>query len=372
MRQCFADASTRQVDSRAERRRAERRVEGRSFASYPPFRLSVVAGFGTFLRAWRPAHLDAWRNKPILWSHMSIRSTARAIRAQPTVNAALLAPFRLARRLGVGLPHQVYSHLPFHGPFQVECDEGRSFRMMSHGHQLENGIYWRGLRGYEPETLGVWTALSASSSVVLDIGANTGLFALIAASAPTRPNVHAFEPVPRIANLLRANVDLNPQYSIQVHECAAGSRSGSLPIHDPGGDNAYSASLNPDFLSSARKSVYSVPVVAVDDVMASDQQVDLIKLDVEGFEHEALAGMERTLTRWRPVLIMEALGGPDAGGADAQADPFARLGYRTFHLGANGPEDAASRAGDLAHRNLLRVPSERADVLLALVRRALR
>src|SRR5262249_58762655 len=67
----------------------------------------------------------------------------------------------------------------------------------------------QGVFGYEPECMQVFLRLLANTRFFVDVGANTGLYALVAAIQDPARRVVAFEPVPEIHDMLRANIALN-------------------------------------------------------------------------------------------------------------------------------------------------------------------
>lgn len=280
------------------------------------------------------------------------RKAFRAVRETRMGRSAMLAPFQAARRCGLPVPFRIYRHLHYRGPFSVQVRAGCSFRMYARAHALENGLYWEGMRGHEPETLTAWASLAQMSRVILDVGANTGLFALIAAAVSPAATVHAFEPLARIAQRLAENVALNPGFQVAVHQLAVGGANELLPIYDPGGDNCYSASLDADFLVGAKKESYVVPVVTLDQFAADKRlsAMDLVKIDVEGYEEPALAGMMGSIDRFRPVIVLEVI---DRGRTRQNLDRILASGYRLREI----EQEGASGAGDA--RNVLLVPDER-------------
>ena len=78
-------------------------------------------------------------------------------------------------------PHSFYKHLHFTGVFIVSIDKTHFFKINHYGFQLENEIFWRGIpKGWETFSISLWIALCKDASVIIDIGANTGIYALIA------------------------------------------------------------------------------------------------------------------------------------------------------------------------------------------------
>src|SRR3989344_7628491 len=102
-------------------------------------------------------------------------------------------------------PAFIYQHLYFRGAFKARVG-GLSFKMMHYGHLLENKLFWE---DFESQTLEVWSKLAEESSVVLDIGANTGPYALVAKAANSRAQVFAFEPFHGAYEKLVKNCELN-------------------------------------------------------------------------------------------------------------------------------------------------------------------
>lgn len=278
--------------------------------------------------------------------------------------SALRAPFMALRASGVALPFRLYQHLPYRGVFEMRLPRAASFRLRAHGHVIENCLFWGGLDGYEPETFLLWTHLSRGARVVLDIGANTGVFSLLAAAHAPGAYVHAFEPVPRIADLLRGNVALNSALRISVHQVAIGESSGTADLFDPGGDNCYSASLSSSFLPG-RKTVQSVRVATVDEFVndAEVRDIDLMKIDVEGYEAEALAGAMGTISKYRPAIIIEIL--PSASERLlGTLEELRAASYDLFWIGpslslARWDRTTSSTDGARYGRNVLMNPSER-------------
>src|SRR4051812_23753460 len=87
-------------------------------------------------------------------------------------------------RATMPLPRSLYQHLHFEGPFTCLVEPGRSFRIHSSGMIVENDLFWSGYgQSWEATSLRLWARLCRDRvGLILDIGANTGVYSLAAAS----------------------------------------------------------------------------------------------------------------------------------------------------------------------------------------------
>ena len=238
-----------------------------------------------------------------------------------------MAIYRLLKLLSV--PQSWHQHLQVNGWITIPT-KGERFRMFSEGDILENAIFWsRDGRGEDSISFQVWDNIAAiSDGTILDIGANTGLFALIAKTARRDATVIAFEPVRRIAEKLLRNIRGN-NYSIAVIEKAVSDQNGNATFHDSADPtattNAYSASLEDSF--SVNDHSYQVDVVALDTLIPIDQRISLMKIDVEMHEVSAIRGMLGIIERDKPSLLIEILNESIATDVTILLKPF---GYQFF------------------------------------------
>lgn len=172
------------------------------------------------------------------------------------------------------------------------------------------------LRGnlHEPETTRFIENSVESGQTAIDIGANVGYFTLLFAKAVgPKGTVHAFEPNPTLAKILRYNVRLNNYRNVIVNEKAVSDKSGiarfyvDQQIHER-------SSLNPRRGSR----IIDVDVIKLDDYFEkSESTIDWIKLDVEGHESKALAGMKQIFNENKNIrLIVEFI--PNNPGFDEE------------------------------------------------------
>ena len=143
--------------------------------------------------------------------------------------------------------------------------------------------------------------------VVFDVGANLGEIALVAASrvGPTG-RVFAFEPNPAIFESLQRNVALNPELSCTPVNMALGAREQEVEMAQIDRTNPGTMTVRPTGMQRGR-AIAGVPMIPLDQYVSGHalSHIDLIKIDVEGYELQVLQGAVQTLSRYRPRLVIE-------------------------------------------------------------------
>ena len=173
--------------------------------------------------------------------------------------------------------------------------------------------YYFANKPYEPATLKYLVDQLRPGAVVVDVGANSGYFTLLAAGlVGAQGCVIAFEPNPSVRERLERNIDRNAfRDRVWVSPCALSDRSEDhvrlfVPEHDG------FATLVPT-LTHAHSYLAGAPSIDVrtrtfDDWLASSglEAVSLVKIDVEGAEGRVLAGMNASLAAGRVErLVLE-------------------------------------------------------------------
>lgn len=170
--------------------------------------------------------------------------------------------------------------------------------------------------GWEPDEMEVFKRQIRPGGTVLDVGAHLGTYALVAARAVGQAGaVHAFEPNPHNAALLRRSITANGWAErVRLHEAAvAGTRGVATLLVQPewsGGAHLDSARDQPLPAGWRRLEVRRV---TLDEIFPEDTPpVDVAKLDIEGMEGHALRGMRgllrratdiRLLLEWAPEML---------------------------------------------------------------------
>jgi FkbM family methyltransferase len=145
-----------------------------------------------------------------------------------------------------------------------------------------------------------------SDSTVFDIGANIGYLTLNFARTCLHGHVYSFEPDTQNSEALLTNIKLNTFQNISTHKAAVGSQRGKASLYKyyPGNPGT-NRILNEK--PTTKHTVEEVNVTTLDDFVNEEkiQKVDLIKVDVEGFEKFVLEGAKETIKNWKPILFVE-------------------------------------------------------------------
>ncbi|MBY5164492.1 FkbM family methyltransferase [Salsipaludibacter albus] len=187
------------------------------------------------------------------------------------------------------------------------------------------------LRFLEPEVerLPEWVT---PGGVSLDVGANYGPYTYALANLSAQ--VHAFEPNPECARVLRAWHRGN----VRVHQLALSDVTGVARLQVPmvdGTARSTQGNIRPDGEG------VEVETRRLDDF--AFERVDFVKVDVEGHELALVAGAADTLVRHRPVVLMEIAAKLLTGDVDVHTvvDAVEALGYRGTLLAPSGDVPAA-------------------------------
>ena len=243
-------------------------------------------------------------------------------------------------------PERLYRHLHFTGAFTVPVDSVRSFSINHYGYQIENEVFWRGLsNSWERESMKLWIKLCASSQIILDIGANTGIYALAAKCIQPKARVFAFEPHPLFFRKLEENIRLNA-FDIVALEKAVSDNNDFVTIEDYSG--------NTPTLKTA--------CLTLDSLIESYglNRIDLIKIDVEQHEPQVLAGFVTYLSRFKPTLLIEILTQQVAETVQKQVEG---LGYLYFNIDENKGIRQTQRIEKSDYYNYLLCSAEVASTL---------
>ena len=213
---------------------------------------------------------------------------------------------------------------------------------------------------YEPAVFNYLKQKIRPGDRVLDVGAHVGIFTVLLArwSGPSG-HVFAFEPTPVTRAALTDHLHLNGvEDRVTVCPLAVSDNEGKSFVYTV--SNSPENTLSPVHGRLTNASAIAIEMTTIDAFCARRQICpDLIKIDIEGFELHALRGAKRTLTKHRPVVVVELhpMNWPEIGvdrrqvaellkelryqltPLDGQTDPLAEYGHVVLQpaSGANTP-----------------------------------
>lgn len=179
--------------------------------------------------------------------------------------------------------------------------------------------------------------LLPAASVVWDVGAYTGYYAMVAAKARPDVIVTAFEPHPNIFKAMRSNVAHNSLYNVNPINVALGSSIFQSTINITNGIPLPSGS---SIVNTGKTIIGTLPISIVtgDSMLANSPSPKLIKIDVEEYELDVLAGMTEVLRRSRPSILIEILKDYNVIAVKEILEP---LGYIIRRISENGANFSA-------------------------------
>jgi FkbM family methyltransferase len=253
----------------------------------------------------------------------------------------------------------------------VAAEGGESFVMFTNADDFVAGSYYDGgAASFETGTLRVWTHLVKQTTWIYDIGAFTGAFGL--AAVATNPNcyVMAFEPSFITYSRLLVNIHANAfNDRIAPMRFGLGDAIDEMELRHPSG--VYVMASGESFLETHISDpwfVEKVPVITLDELIgnqaayrkqividATFNGVELLKIDVEGFESNVLKGMQNLIREHRPTAIVEIL---DAKEVDEILELFGP-GYEVLHIN----EETGSLSSNPSGTNKLFIHEDRGALL---------
>lgn len=192
--------------------------------------------------------------------------------------------------------------------------------------------------GHEDHEIGQFREMVRASDVVIDVGANSGLFSCIAA-AEGKP-VFSFEPMPQNLRILAQTVERNGLADrIEIYPIAASDACGVARFYGKG----QGASLIEGWAGQFSLDAIHVPTNTLDRLLADRLagKAVCIKLDVEGAELAVLKGAEKLLSQCTGLLFENGLSRNVPGGRNETFAPiFALLDKAGFDVRVAEPDGA--------------------------------
>ena len=147
-----------------------------------------------------------------------------------------------------------------------------------------------------------FVSIASGCEMVLDIGAYTGVYSVETAILNPDCIVNSFEPNPRIFQNLRRNIELNElEERVKLFQISLGQQIGKAKLYLPENNGTSMATLK-----TGSSEYLEVPMSTLDSIHFV-KSIDLIKIDVEGFESKVFLGGQNALDKFKPIILGEAL-----------------------------------------------------------------
>ncbi len=181
------------------------------------------------------------------------------------------------------------------------------------------------LKKYKPRSQDDYT--------VFDVGANFGYLSLVWNQTIAKNGiVYAFEPHPTIFNSVKTSVKLNVLSNLKLINAAVSDKAGKIELHL---SSTTSNTLTEVAQENKANTTVKIDMITLDEfsMQHAITHVDLIKIDVDGIEHDILKGAKQLIATSRPVIIVETNG-------DASIHTFIReQGYKILDMKLNECKD---------------------------------
>ena len=199
----------------------------------------------------------------------------------PSLAAGVAKCFRLERRV-------VATH---HGKFWIDPLSNFGQELIEHG-------------DYEPEMALILERYLYTGAVFVDLGANEGYFSILASKrCGPAGRVYAIEPQARCQQVIQQNVQLNECTSVMILPVCVSDHAGQIVLHLHPATNTGATSIYKTARSSVRTSL--VECLTLQAMLDANgiQIVDLLKIDIEGAEYEAVMGSPEVFKSGRVKAI---------------------------------------------------------------------
>ena len=166
---------------------------------------------------------------------------------------------------------------------------------------LSNGFYELGIERIISEFV-------QESETLIDIGANVGFYSCLAAAVNPSISIYAFEPNPNVRIRLATNLSKNNfSERVSVLPFGLGNASKDSEFYVPPMSGTGAGSLKELHPEEGESEKFIVSIKPLDQILNEIENIDLIKMDIEGAEFDAIQGARELIEKHKPVIIVELL-----------------------------------------------------------------
>jgi FkbM family methyltransferase len=224
---------------------------------------------------------------------------------------------------------------------------------------IESLILAKGLYGdWEKESLKIWAELSKKCGIIIDIGANTGIYSLLAQNNNPKAKIIAIEPVDINFGVLSQNIKQN-RFPINVEKVALSDKEGIAKMYMLKDRLNYMTSVNDDRYALHPEIKGNIEVVEIEVPIKpfsyihqkyNLDDINLIKIDVEGHELTVIKSMMLYLEKYKPSLLIEIIGDENAKELD---NLLKIIGYEYISIDEINKSVVVNKLWDNDHHNFL-------------------
>ncbi len=159
--------------------------------------------------------------------------------------------------------------------------------------------------GIEGEITSLLLKETKKRDTFIDIGANLGYYTNLIGEklSKEKGKVIAFEPVKRVYEQNLASINKNNLKNTTLYNKGCGEKNESLDISI--NDNCVEIASLLDIQDKKTVSrTEKVEIIKLDDFL-KNEKIDIMKIDVEGYEYEVLKGMKNIMKKYKPKIVME-------------------------------------------------------------------
>lgn len=148
----------------------------------------------------------------------------------------------------------------------------------------------------------LFSKLIRESDIVLEIGANIGSQTVALSKFVGKLGmVYAFEPQPVVFQNLCANISVNALQNVRAFPFACGNTNGHVFLPSVN----YNQEGNFGGISMATEGTEKIQLVCLDELFSEQNNIRLMKIDVEGMESAVISGLKKTIEHCKPFLYVE-------------------------------------------------------------------
>jgi FkbM family methyltransferase len=200
---------------------------------------------------------------------------------------------------------------PIYGVVKLRFDD-ISFNMYSKGDDNIVQLLYYNKNYHEYKDLRLFLQLAKNASVIFDIGANTGVYSILSGKANPVARLFSFEPYPVNVTRLKKNLMLN-NTDTEIVQKALGNKEGFIGFAVPSNDSiADTSSAEIDFSKNTYDGKISWKTIEVEQITLDSfvkeknfDRIDLLKIDVEGYEEAVFKGATGFFKEYKPVIQCE-------------------------------------------------------------------